>query len=334
MGESEASAGTAQASTSLVASHLANLVPTFNPATDDLKAYSQKVQLLLRMWPEGKYTELATRLILGCSGSAFDKLQLNSDQITGNDKKSIQKLIELLGGQWGQIPLERKYEAAERALFKCIQKSDETNDSFLARADVMWQELKNQAMNLEELQAYITLRGSALAPDDKKRVILDSEGSTDGKLTITKVSQAVRMLGAGFFQELVAGKKVTKLKTYGNDVLLAEEDDDPQASPAETGDEIPEEQIMDTLMEEGDDDACLVSEFENAAMDVIQSDNELASAYTAYTEARRRLSEKVKSRGFWPIGKGKGKTGSRFSKGKFSKGHSSSLPEVTATTHS
>lgn len=214
-GTSEASSGTVSSSTSLVANHLANLVPTFDPAKDDLKAYTQKVQLLLRMWPENKYTELATRLILGCSGSAFDKLQLNSEQITVNDKKSIQKLIELLGGQWGQIPLEKKYEYAERALFKCSQKGDETNDSFLARADVMWQELKNQAMNLEELQAYITLRGSGLSAEDKKRVILDSEASADGKLTIQKVSQAVRMLGAGFFQELTSGKKGPNSRPMG-----------------------------------------------------------------------------------------------------------------------
>ena len=44
---------------------LAQLVPTFDPAKDDVLVYGQKVQLLLAAWPPGKYTELGTRLILG-----------------------------------------------------------------------------------------------------------------------------------------------------------------------------------------------------------------------------------------------------------------------------
>lgn len=95
--------------------------------------------------------------------------------------------------------MERKYEAAERALFRCQQKGDETNDSYLARADVLWQEFINKSMTLEDLQAYITLRGPNLSADDKKRVIIDSGPSVDGKLAMPKVTAAVRMLGAGFF---------------------------------------------------------------------------------------------------------------------------------------
>ena len=57
---------------------------------------------------------------------------------------------------------------------------------------------------------------------------------------------------------------------------------------------------------------------------MLQGDEELASALNAYTEARRRLSEKVKSRGFWPLSqnsKGKSKGYNRGVKGKFQKGH-------------
>ena len=148
-----------------------------------------------------------------------------------NDKKSIQQIIELLGGQWGQIPLEKKYESAERALFRCTQRQDETNDSYLARADVLWQELLNKEIKLEELQAYITLRGSNLSPEDKKRVVIDSQVSTDGKLTIPRVSAAIRMLGAGFFHEITSGKKSGKLKTYDASAMVADQvEDDDEAS--------------------------------------------------------------------------------------------------------
>ena len=103
----EASDGAEGTSSTLVPNQLASLVPTFDPSKDDLTDYTKKVQLLMNMWPEGKWTELATRLILGCTGSAFQKLQLKSAEITVNEKKSIQQIIELLGGQWGQIPLEK-----------------------------------------------------------------------------------------------------------------------------------------------------------------------------------------------------------------------------------
>ena len=270
-----AASATGQDGSTLVPNQLATLVPSFNPATDDLQDYVKKVQLLVRMWPDGKWTELATRLILGCQGSAFQKLQLQADQITANDKKSIQRIIEILGGQWGQIALEKKYEAAEKALFRCQQKSDESNDSYLARSDVLWQELINKQMKLEELQAYIVLRGANLGADDKKRVILDSENSADGRLTIDKVNNAVRMLGAGFFQEVTVGKKPTKLKTYDSTLLTehADQDEYQQAFTVDHDDPL-EEDMIEALVLEGDEDAALITDFEGAAADLLQGDEE------------------------------------------------------------
>ena len=78
-------------------------------------------------------------------------------------------------------------------------------------------------------------------------------------------------------------------------------------------DEWTEEDFTEVLAQEGDDDAVYVMDFETAAADVLQGDEELASAYTTYVDARRKLSEKFRARGFWPVGKGK----KGFSKGKF-----------------
>ena len=206
-----------------VSNQLAVLVPTFDPSKDDLQIYSQKVMLLLEAWPPNKYTELATRLILNCSGSAFKKLQLHQSEVTQNDRKSIQKIIELLGGHWGQIDLEQRYEYAEKALYKCQQKSDESADSYLARADIMWTELNSRKFQLSDLQAYVTLRGSTLTAEDKKRVLLDSDAANKGSLTVEKVSSSIRMLGAGFFHEMTAGRRTGKLKTYDQTTLMAED---------------------------------------------------------------------------------------------------------------
>ena len=60
--------------------------------------------------------------------------------------------------------------------------------------------------------------------------------------------------------------------------------------------------------------------------EVIQGDEELAAAFTSYTDARKRLNEKMRFRGFWPVsssGKSKGFQKCKV-KGKFSKGHNSS----------
>ena len=54
-----------------VSHQLATLVPSFNPGTDDLVIYKQKVELLLSAWPKDKNPELITRLVLNCQGQPF-----------------------------------------------------------------------------------------------------------------------------------------------------------------------------------------------------------------------------------------------------------------------
>ena len=67
--------------------HMATLVPTFDPAKDDLEQYTQKVELLSEIWPGGKLNELITRLILNTNGTALQKLQLNKAQLMTNEKR-------------------------------------------------------------------------------------------------------------------------------------------------------------------------------------------------------------------------------------------------------
>ena len=269
--------------------NLAYLVPSYNPASDDLVVWSQKVELLAGAWPEEKMHELVARLILGCSGSAFAKLQQQQASLMAGGKSSVKKIVELLGGYWGRIPLERKYEYVEKALFRSQQKQDEANDSYLARMDVVWTELTTRVLSLEELQAYVLLRGSQLSAEDKKRVILECD-SKKGTLDVAQVSSAIRMLGAGFFQEMTQGKRTTR-KTYDGTVFMAEDDELEENDSAfhATGLDEWEDEAVEALVAEGDDDAMMVMDFENAAAEVLQGDSELASAFTAYTDARRHV---------------------------------------------
>ena len=275
------------------------------------------MQLVLSVWPSNRISELVTRLILSTTGSAFTKHQIHHTELCNNEAKSVQKLIEYLGGQWGKTGLEKRYYDAERALFQCNQQSDESHDSYLARADVLWSKLKARKLQLEDLQAYITLRGAQLSGEDKKRIILDSDSSLEGSLTVSRVQEAVRMLGTAFFHEMTGqGKKTSKSKVYDTSTFIA----DDMEGNTETEDHIhmsqhnewTEDDMLEALLAEGDDDAIFIADFETDASEIIQSDDDLAAAYSIYVEARRKLSEKFRSRGFWPIGKGK----SRYRKGK------------------
>ena len=315
-----------------ISNQLATLVPSFDPSKDDLQVYQQKVQLVTTVWPQNRLLELVTRLILNTTGSAFAKLQLHHSELATNDTKSVQKLIEYLGGQWGKTGLEKRYADAEKALFQCSQQADESHDSYLARADVLWSKLKSQKLQIDDLQAYITLRGAQLSSEDKKRIILDSDSSLEGTLTIGQVQEAVRLLGTSFFNEMTGlGKKASKSKVYDSATLVVEDGD----SLAETEDQVHlshhedwnEDNILETMLAEGDEDAVFVSDFESAASEVLQSDDDLAAAFSTYVEARRKLNEKFRARGFWPLGKGKGRASKGKGKGRMSWGSRKTLQQ-------
>ena len=68
-------------------------------------------------------------------------------------------------------------------------------------------------------------------------------------------------------------------------------------------------------MSENDEDAALVVQFEEAITEAVQNDTDLAAYFSSYHDARRRLTERAKFRGFWPVKKG-GKSGGKIGFGK------------------
>ena len=306
-----------------VPTQLAILVPTFDPAVDNVEIWASKVELLAATWPATKLTELSTRLILGCKGTAYQKLQLHQKELLVNDPKSIQKLVELVGGTWGQIPLEKKFELVERAIFRGQQKNDETADSFVSRNDVVWTELLAKNIKMEEIRAYVLLRGSKLANEDKKRVIVESGAESGGALDVKRVTAAIRMLGSGFFQELTGNRRDRTLKTYDHQAFNMEEEIesvDGEHSFWTTADDFLDDNMLETLAAEDDEDALMVLQFEDSIAETVQSDNELSAFFSVYQDARKRLSEKTRFRGFWGVSR-KGSDAKGFGKkGKSSKG--------------
>ena len=98
---------------------------------------------------------------------------------------------------------------------------------------------------------------------------------------------------------------------------LAEECDDFQHDgSAYVADEYYEDEYVNQLLQDDDEDAALIADYEAMAADVLQSDGGLAAAYNSYADARKRLADRFKHRGFWPIGQSKGHGKSAPSKGE------------------
>ena len=171
---------------------------------------------------------------------------------------------------------------------------------------------------LEEIQAYGLLRQSTLTSEDKKKILLEH----GGKLTYPPDVKSLRLMGSKFFHEFQTGKASMKTKVY--DSLISEkvshQPDEASEKPVylgyhDDGSEL-EPEYVNSLVAQDDPDAILVQNFEAEFEDFVQETPELHQAMVTYVEARQKLLDKRKVRGFWPP-KGGNKGGS---KGKWQKG--------------
>ena len=128
---------------------LAALIPTFDPAVDNVEQWSQKIELLTQVWPESRLSELATRVIWNFKGSEFAKLQLKQKELLGGAVDCISQIVSIVGGQFGQVSLEQKFDIVEKAIFRYSQKADESADSYIARSEVVWTEWLMKNINLQ-----------------------------------------------------------------------------------------------------------------------------------------------------------------------------------------
>ena len=291
-----------------------NLIPSFTPGSTDISDYSRRLQFLAGIWPKEHLPLLAPRAALQCEGSALQKLiRLDTERLKTSDDKGVRLIVQTLGGVWGKTLLEDKYEKFEKALFGTSQRQDESNESYLARHEILFEDLLGQNVTLTDVRSYILLRNSSLSSEDNKKVIVDAKGD----LKYDAVTSAIRLLGSKFFGEVQGQSKVTK-KQYEVNYAQENEEENPIVDDqifVSEGLEL-SDQLVEHFAAEGDEDALVVHQFEESLIDFLQGDDEMSILLTAYADARRRLAEKSKGRGIWPIkgsgAKGKGK--SKFQK--------------------
>ncbi|OLQ06719.1 Copia protein [Symbiodinium microadriaticum] len=293
-------------------------IPKFIPGTTDVTEYTKKLEFLAAMWPKEHLSQLAPRAALLCEGSAFKKVAgLAPDKLKANDVSGVKLLVDTLGGSWGRTAVEQKYETFERAIFGTIQKADETNDSYLARHDIHFEELLAQGVSFEEVRAYILLRQSSLTAEDRKRIVVE----LDGQLSYKKVCASVRLLGSRFFSDFQGQRGNTKTKTYDahmvEDAGSEEVERAYQASTTFSSEEPDFEldaEFIEAMIAVEDQDA--FQSFEEELEGFFQETPELQEALVSYLEARSRLLAKRKARGFWPAHGSKGSKGGKGFKGK------------------
>eukprot|EP00435_Cladocopium_sp_Y103_P052492 s1072_g16.t1 len=129
---------------------------------------------------------------------------------------------------------------------------------------------------LQEMRAYILLRNSGLAAEDKKRIIVDAQGELDYE----KVTSALQLLGSKFFGEVQQGSSKGQVRTKTYDANMVDEQENEIEEADESifvASEMTEESVFDVLMAEGDEDALIIQQFEEAIVDSLQGDPEANS---------------------------------------------------------
>ena len=130
-------------------------------------------------------------------------------------------------------------------------------------------------------------------------------------------------------REYTSGKRDKNLRTYDHMAFGAiEEHEEPSEDASWEYDDPMDDETIEALAAE-DDDASLVLQFENAILDTVQGQKDLATFFVSYQDARRRLLEKSKFRGFWPPKQFKG---GKKGKGKGVKGKSKGLAQRIANS--
>ena len=275
-----------------------SLLPSFDPATDNIKEYVDKVRFLKEICPGKDRGMLAPRLAMLCKGTAWAQVKnLDPKQLT-DPEKGVDALLKALS-TWEESAELKTYEKVELALYKTTPRSDESTMSYVNRLSVAFDEISK--MTIGEIKAFVLLRQSQLQAEDKRKVIT----MTNGILDAARIEQAMRSLNTSIISGVESKKKI-----YPVNFAQQEETEPVQgAEEAFVSTEAEETLVFDAFLSEVDEDALLVQQYEDALIETLQGDAEVSACLNTYLEARRRLSEKARVRGFWPKGRGKGKKG-------------------------
>eukprot|EP00435_Cladocopium_sp_Y103_P064317 s200_g26.t1 len=120
-----------------------NILPSFDPACDDPKGYVDKVKFLHAICPQKDRSMLAPRLAMLMKGTAWAQIKLADAPSLADPVKGIEVLLAAVA-TWEEAAEHQTYEKFEKALYKVMQKSDESVMSYVNRMTVAFQELGDE----------------------------------------------------------------------------------------------------------------------------------------------------------------------------------------------
>ena len=126
--------GGATGSEEKVGNNLWNLLPSFDPSQDNAKEYTDKVKFTWGICPVKDRPMLAPRLALLCRGTAWSQVKaLDPSKLT--EPEGYKVLLKALAA-WEESSELQTYELFERAVYRTMQKPDETAMSYVNRITV------------------------------------------------------------------------------------------------------------------------------------------------------------------------------------------------------
>ena len=266
-----------------------SLLPTFDPAVDEIREYVGKAQFLAGICPKKDKPMLAPRLAMGCKGTAWSQVKQIKSELLVDPDNGVKHLLSALAS-WEESAELKTFELFEKALYKVTQKQDETTASFVNRLAVAFDEV-GETTTLKEVKAFILLRQSALNNEDKKKVL----AMTSGVMEFSGIEQAMRNLST----KVLTSQGEPKKKIYPTNYV--EEEVQSQENPEDAGDyalaaweeeEISSENV-EALGNQGDQDALTVMNFEKDLEDLLQDIPDFQQAYVTYPRSEN-------SEGFGP----------------------------------
>ena len=265
---------------------------------------------------------LAPRLAMLCKGTAWGQVKAISPEKLTDKEHGVENLLAALAS-WEESAEMKTYELFEKVIYKTMQKSDESTTSFVNRLQVAMDELGQ--VTVKHFHAFLLLRQSALSQEDKKRVLT----MVGGEIETKKVEQSMRTLATTVLSA-EPKKKIYPTNFVEPEISSQSNEDESQNqnifyTHAEEDDVLTVENI-EYLAQGGDEDAMLIQTFEKDFSDMMQDIPDLQSALLSYHEARQRISDRRRSRGFWPS-RGRGKGGGKDQGKGFRKGGQRSSKE-------
>ena len=310
--------------------HLWALLPSFDPAVDPIREYIEKVKFLDSICPRKDRKMMAPRLAMLCKGTAWGQVRAIPPEQLTDETNGVKNLLAALAS-WEETSEMRTYELFEKAMYRTTQRSDESFMSYVNRLQVAMNDLGN--VTVKQCHAFLLLRQSALTAEDRKRVLT----MTGGDMDTLKIEKAMRTLATSVLNSGEPKKKIypTNFVEPETSAQGSTEGDGTSASifVANHDDEENEFEIVEDFAQQGDADALHMLNFEKDLTDLFQEVPDLHSALVSYQEARTKIMEKKKSRGFWPGNsfKSKGKGFGSFKGGRKGGGKGNLLARIART---